>query len=73
MIKKKHSQIVFVIITAFGMSIIMSLVIIYINMGIDSEFLISWDKAWLVAFLIAIIAVIIVVPLAKKITNKIAY
>ena len=33
MIKKKYSQVVFVVITAFGMSIIMSLVITYINMG----------------------------------------
>ena len=51
----------------------MSLVITYINTGIDSEFLISWGKAWLVAFPIAIIAAIIVLPFAKKIANKITY
>jgi len=73
MIKKKYSQVVFVVITAFGMSIIMSLVITYINMGMDSEFLIRWSKAWLVAFPIAIIAAIIVSPVAKKITNKITH
>ena len=73
MIKKKYSQIVFVIITAFGMRIIMSLVITYINTGMDSEFLIRWNKAWLVAFPIAIIAAIIVSPVAKKITNKITH
>ena len=73
MIKKKYSQVIFVVITAFGMSIIMSLVITYINPGIDNEFLIRWSKAWVVAFPIAIIAAIIVSPLAKKITNKITY
>ena len=73
MIKKKYSQFIFVVITAFGMSIIMSLVITYVNMGIDSEFLIRWGTAWLVAFPIAIIAATIVVPLAKKIANKITY
>ena len=73
MIKKKYSQVIFVAITAFGMSIIMSLVITYINTGMDSEFLIRWGKAWLVAFPIAIIAAIIVVPLAKKIANKFSY
>ena len=73
MIKKKYSQVIFVIITAFGMSIIMSLVITYINTGMDGEFLMRWSKAWLVAFPIAIIAAIIVSPLAKKITNRIIY
>ena len=73
MIKKKYSQVIFVVITAFGMSIIMSLVITYINMGMDSEFLIRWSKAWLVAFPIAIFAAIIVSPVAKKITNKITH
>ena len=73
MIKKKNSQIIYVVITSFGMSIIMSLVITYINMGIGSEFLLRWSKAWLVSFPIAIIAAIIMVPLAKKIANKITY
>ena len=73
MIKKKYSQVVFVIITAFGMSIIMCLVITYINTGMDSEFLIRWSKAWLAAFPIAIIAAVIVSPLAKKITDKITH
>ena len=73
MIKKKYSQVVFVVITAFGMSIIMSLVITYINMGMDSEFLIRWNKAWLVAFPIAIIAAVIVSSLAKNITDKITH
>jgi len=73
MIKKKYSQFIFVVITSFGMSIIMSLVITYINMGIGSEFLLRWSKASLVSFPIAIIAAMIMVPLAKKIANKITY
>ena len=73
MIKKKYSQVVFVVITAFGMSIIISLVITYINTGMDSVFLIRLSKAWLVAFPIAIIAAVIVSPLAKKITDKITH
>ena len=73
MIKKKYSQFVFVVITSFGMSIIMFLVITYIKTEMDSEFLIRWSKAWLVAFPIAIIAAGIVTPYAKKITNKITH
>ena len=73
MIKRKYSQFIFVVITSFGMSIIMSLVITYINMGIGSEFLLRWSKAWLVSFPIVIIAAMIMVPLAKKIANKITY
>ena len=37
MIKKKYSQVVFVVITSFGVSIIMSLIITYINKGIESH------------------------------------
>ena len=51
----------------------MSLIITYINTGMDSEFIIRWRKALLIAFPIAIIAAIIVVPFAKKIADKITY
>ena len=73
MIKKKYYQVVLIVIASFAMSIIMSLVITYINTGMDSEFIIRWRKAFLIAFPIAIIAAIIVIPFAKKIADKITY
>jgi len=73
MVKKKYSHLVFVLITSFGMSIIMSSIITYINTGMDSEFLIRWSKAWVVAFPIAIIAAFIVTPFAKRISDKITH
>jgi hypothetical protein len=48
----------------------MTLVITYINTGMDSEYLNRWFKAWLAGFPIAVIASAIVAPIAKKITKK---
>ena len=73
MVKKKYSHLIFILITSFGMSIIMSLLITYINTGMDSEFLIRWSRAWFVAFPIAIIAAFIVTPFAKRISDKITH
>ena len=42
---KKYSQALFIIFMGFGMSIIMSFAITYINTGMDIEFLSRWGKA----------------------------
>ena len=39
MISKKYSEILFIAIMGLGMSLIMTLVITYINTGIDSDYL----------------------------------
>ena len=53
-----------------GMSLIMTLVITYINTGMDSEYLNRWFKAWIAGFPIAIVASAIVAQNEKKITKK---
>ena len=66
----KKSELIFIAVMGLGMSLIMTLVITYINTGMDSEYLNRWFKEWLAGFPIAIMASAIVAPLAKEITEK---
>ena len=56
MISKKYSEILFIAIMGFGMSLVMTLVITYINTGLDGDFLNRWFKVFLAGFPIAIVA-----------------
>ena len=71
MFPKKYSNFLFILIVGFSMSLIMTLIITYINTGIDKEYLRRFFKAWSVGLPIAIIAGFIVGPLAKKFVDKI--
>ena len=55
----------------FGMSLFMTLIITYINTGMDSGYLDRFLKAWAVGFPIAISTALIVGPIAKKFVDKI--
>ncbi len=49
----------------------MTLIITYINTGIDEKFLTRFLKAWALSLPIAICAILIVGPMARKIVDKI--
>ena len=72
MISKKYSQSLFMIIMAFGMSIIMSGVVTAVNTGIDNGFLERHFNSFLFAFPVAIIAAFTMAPIARILVNKIA-
>ncbi len=71
MIPKKFSNLVFTLIMGFGMSLLMTLIITYINTGMDNEFIDRFLKAWSISFPIAITAILIVAPVARKFVDKI--
>ena len=71
MIPKKYFDLIFILIMGFGMSLLMTLIITYINTGMDSEYIIRFFKAWTVSFPIAIIAALILGPPIKKLVDKI--
>ena len=71
MIPKKFSNLVFTLIMGFGMSLLMTLIITYINTGMDSEYINRFFKAWMVSLPIAIIAALILGPPIKKLVDKI--
>ena len=55
----------------FGMSLLMTLIITYINTGMDSGYLDRFLKAWAVGLPIAISTALIVGPIAKKFVDQI--
>ena len=55
----------------FNMSLIMTLIITYINTGMDDGYLSRFIKAWVVGLPIAIAAAFVVGPATKKFVDKI--
>ena len=71
MFPKKYSNLLFILIMGFGMSLMMTLIITYINTGMDSEYLNRFLKAWMVSLPIAIVAALFVGPITKNFVDKI--
>ena len=69
MIPKKYFDLIFILIMGFGMSLLMTLIITYINTGMDSEYVNRFFKAWTVSLPIAIIAALILGPPIKKLVK----
>ena len=53
------------------MSLLMTLIITYINTGMDKDYLNRFLKAWSVSLPIAIMAALVVGPAIKKFVDKI--
>ncbi len=71
MLKKKYSNLIFVLIMGFGMSLFMTLIITFINTGMDSDFPRRFFKAWSVGLPIAIATSLMVGPIAKRFVDRI--
>ncbi len=71
MFSKKYSNLLFILIMGFGMSLLMTLIITFINTGMDNLYLKRFFKAWMVSLPIAIIAALFVGPPIKKFVDKI--
>ena len=70
-IPKKYSNLVYILLMGFGMSLLMTLIITYVNTGFDINYLGRFLKAWSVSLPIAIGTVLIVGPIVKKFVDKI--
>ena len=71
MFPKQYSNLLFILVMGFGMSLLMTLIITYINTGMDNEYVDRFLKAWSVSLPIAIIAALLVGPPIKKFVDKI--
>ena len=71
MLPKKYFDLIFILIMGFGMSLSMTLIITYINTGMDKDYINRFLKAWVVSLPIAIIAALILGPPIKKLVDKI--
>ena len=71
MFPKKYSNLLFILIMGFGMSLMMTLIITYIKTGMDSEYINRFLKAWVVSLPIAIVAALVDGPITKNFVDKI--
>tara|TARA_Y100000590_G_scaffold180769_1_gene206030 strand:- start:294 stop:515 length:222 start_codon:yes stop_codon:yes gene_type:complete len=71
MFKKKYSNLIYILIMGFGMSLLMTLIITYINTGMDNEYPRRFFKAWSIGLPIAIATSLLVGPIAKRFVDKI--
>ena len=71
MFSKKYSNLIFVLIMGFGMSLFMTLIITYINTGMDNDYPKRFFKAWSVGLPIAIATSLLVGPIAKRFVERI--
>mgnify|MGYP001242817152 FL=1 len=71
MFPKKYSNLLFILVMGFGMSLLMTLIITYVNTGLDNGYIGRFLKAWAVGLPIAITAALLVGPISKKFVDKI--
>ena len=71
MFPKKYSNLLFILIMGFGMCLLMTLIITYVNTGLNNGYISRFLKAWVVGLPIAIIAALLIGPIAKKFVDKI--
>lgn len=71
MINEKYRAVVFAFFMALFMSGFMSLVISIFNIGLATNIINIWLKAWVFAFCVAFPSVVMVAPLVHRITCKV--
>jgi len=71
MLPKKYTKILFICLMSFSMSLIMTLIITYINTGFDEMYHMRFLKAWSISLPVALIAISLVAPMVQKIVDKI--
>jgi len=71
MFSKKYSQLLFILVIGFLMSLFMTLIITYINTGMDSDYINRFLKAWTVSLPIAIATSLFLGPITKKFVDRI--
>ena len=72
MISKKYAQPLFMLFMSFGMSVIMSGVVVAVNTGLGDGFLNRWIYSLMFAFPIALLTAFTLAPIMRPMVNKIA-
>ena len=70
-IPRKYSNLIYILVMGFGMSLFMTLIITYINTGMDEDYPKRFLKAWSIGLPIAIATSLLVGPIAKNFIDRI--
>ena len=71
MLSKKYSQLLFILVMGFLMILLMTLIITFVNTGMDNAYIDRFLKAWIFSLPIAIGTALFVGPIAKRFVDKI--
>jgi len=71
MLPRKYSELAFVFFMAFSMSMLMSAMVTFLNLGAEG-FPFRWLRAWGIAFSVAFPLVMILSPICRRLVNKIS-
>ena len=71
MFPKKYSKLLFIIIMGVGMSLLMTLIITYINNGYDVKYINRFLKAWSISLPVALMVTFLIAPITEKFVDKI--
>ena len=58
------------VIMSGAMSFMVTLLAIYINLGMPPDYLLRWLKAWAIAWPIAAVTAYVVMPMAQRMTQR---
>lgn len=70
MIPKKYEFFLFAFLTSSFMSLVMSGVVSFINIGLIDGFMTIWAESFLKSFVVAYPTILVVVPQVRKIVKK---
>lgn len=66
---KRQGDLLFVVLLAFGMSMVMSFFITLVNTSFDARLPQRWLKAWIISFAIAVPTALVLAPLCRRLAN----
>lgn len=66
---RRHAPTLLAFFTSLFMSCLMSMVITFVNIGLQPDFLARWLHAFALAFSIAFPAILMVLPFAKRLVE----
>jgi biotin carboxylase len=68
-INPRFSGILMSFMVAFGMSLVMSFVMVAANLGFSEKFLSTWVRAWLIGLAVGFPAAAVLVPAARRVVS----
>ncbi len=66
----RHAPILLAFFTSLLMSFLMSMVITFVNIGLQPDFFARWMSAFALAFPVAFPSILLVLPLARKVVMR---
>ena len=67
------TRLILVVLMSGVMVLMVTLLVTYLNLGLGSDFLLHWIKAYLIAWPVAAATGFLVMPTARRVTDRIVH